>query len=204
MIIRNSIFMIFFILIFSSSSWATKLSCERIEDLLKRADYVALVRIVSGEALLHGKKLCGAKYKGKVLKGIKGISRNEILEFGPDAGLEIGSSYLVFVTKPKKSYDPFLSTSSYSPRAKMESDKVCGPIRRNMNRVMHSGFGAMKVSQESMYLYPQEVARVRRVFVSLPDSLKVKTIEEWGTEMWRIQDAWVSVKDLIAYLKSIN
>ena len=196
--------MIFFILIFSSSSWATKISCEPIENLLKRADYVALVRIVSGEALLHGKKLCGAKYKAKVLKGIKGVSRNEILEFGPDDGLEIGTSYLVFVTKPNKSYDPFLSTSSYSPRAKIESDKVCGPIRRNMNRVMHSGFGAMKVSQESTHFYPQEVVKVHRSFVSLPDSLKAETIEEWGMEYWPAKNAWVSVKDLIAYLKSIN
>jgi hypothetical protein len=185
-------------------SAAFKISCEDIAELLKEADYVALVRIDSGEALFSEDKLCGVKYKGRVLDGIKGISKDELLEwctavYSNNYDLQIGIPYILFSTKPGRG-DPFRpDTAWYDARAELH--RVCSSVLQG-NRIIHSGYGALKVKFDDPIRQSDEWKAgviVPNFVIALPDTLKRE--EERPEPLLYVR---VPLKDLVSYLKSLN
>jgi hypothetical protein len=70
-----------------------------ISDLFKRADVVALVKIVSGNTESYDH----AVYKGEVIQSFKRMHSGATVYFGPFIGEKLGWEYLLFlrnVTKP--------------------------------------------------------------------------------------------------------
>jgi len=70
-----------------------------ISDLFKRADVVALIKIVSGDTESYDH----AVYKGEVIQSFKGMPSGATVYFGPFIGEKLGCEYLLFlrnVTKP--------------------------------------------------------------------------------------------------------
>lgn len=71
----------------------------KVGELFKRADVVALVKIVSGDTESYEH----AVYKGEVIQSFKGMPRGATVYFGPFIGEKLGWEYVLFlrnVTKP--------------------------------------------------------------------------------------------------------
>lgn len=213
MLIRLICFItIFSIGLFPTFLGATKITCEPMEELLKEADFVALVRIDAGETLFSGEKVCGARYRSQVIDGIKGSKAGESLEWctstqSANNNLEIGTSYLIFLIKPERSYDPWASTNSASRRRASEFEKDCGLVLQN-NHVIHSGNGALKVEvpmlgrSSSMLTWDEEIVRIPGMAIRIPDSLKTQPVMEAGQEVFANRDVWVRLSELVCYLKT--
>ncbi len=65
----------------------------KVEELLKQADLVAIVRILSGDTEHYPR----AVYKAEVLQPFKGVEKGAIFYFGPFIGYGLGEEFLVFL-----------------------------------------------------------------------------------------------------------
>jgi hypothetical protein len=140
---------IFIIYTFPLCCSATKIADVTFDELFNHVDYVALVYIEKAEALHTATRKCGQKYTSIVLQGLKGATAGELLEWDSLDGysnefLEIGSRYLVFLTKSGRRYEPIMSTNSYSEQRTAEFEEICGPVLLD-NRVAHKGHGTLPV-----------------------------------------------------------
>jgi hypothetical protein len=202
MIVRILCLIVVGVLLSPNISDAFKIGYEDIANLLKQADYVALVRIDSGETLFSEDKLCGVKYKGKVLDQIKGIFKDEPLEwctaaYSNNYGLEIGIPYILFLTKPGRG-DPFHPDTAYHDDM-AELHRVCSSALQG-NRVIHSGYGALKVRLDHPVRPLDELkgtVTVPNFVISLPGTLKSE--EEHPGPLRYVR---VDLKDLVSCLKS--
>ncbi len=69
-----------------------------ISKLASQSDALAFIEIISGDAEHFEKVL----YKSKVLISIKGIKQSKQIYFGPYIGYGVGSEYIAFLRKSKK------------------------------------------------------------------------------------------------------
>lgn len=174
-------------LMMAGTASATTLPPVDIAELFKTADLVALVQVTSGEMLGTGKDSCGAKYTALVQDDFKGATKGETIEFGNYYGYEIGSNYVVFLTKAGRRFEPMTSTNSMMMRDRATFDQRCGP-KINRNTVMHSGFGALRVLWTAEYQY-KDAVRVPTRYVVLPSgTATAKAIlseqEEYSGTVW--------------------
>lgn len=204
MIARILCLTLFGILLSSHYSGAFQIGYEHIAELQKQADYVALVRVDRGEALFSGEKMCGVKYNGKVIDGIKGISKGELLEWYTAAyldnySLQVGTPYILFLSKPGR-VDPFRPEGAIYDRRK-ELKEVCSSIKEEQeNRVIHSGYGALRVELEDPIFDQWKGAVIIPNFViALPDTLNRKEDRPEPLLYVRVQ-----LQDLVAYLISLK
>ncbi len=204
------ILLVTFIIPYSSS--ATKIACISVSELLNHADFVALVRIDGGEAIRIEDKYCGAKYRSRVIDGIKGISTGEELVWSTYAtqantNLEIGSSYLIFLNKSNNPFDPLASTNSSAVNRKAEFENICGAALAG-NRVAHTGNGALKIEtpmlgrNSSVAAKWDQIIRIPSRVLEIPEKLQRIPVEEKGQEVFSTPDVWVNLEDLITYLKT--
>jgi hypothetical protein len=187
-------------LIFSSKMTATTLPKLNVEYLFTEADDVVIVEVVSGSMIGELNESCGAKYKARVINRFKG-NESKYINFGHFHGYEIGSKYLLFLTSPDREFKPISSTNSNSMRAENEHLKKCHALLTK-NKVMHSGYGAMKVELTSKLDYKQSVAIPSR-YVSFPESLdnvpaNVGENGEYSDYIWALET------DVINYLNQQN
>ncbi len=68
----------------------------KISELFKRADIVAVVRVLSGDTENYEHVV----YKGEVIQGFKGVPRGATLYFGPFIGERLGWEYVLFLKCP--------------------------------------------------------------------------------------------------------
>jgi len=73
-----------------------------LADLFKKADTVALVKVVSGDTEAYRVPI----YKTEVIKSFKGASPGEIVYLGPYVGTRLGWEYVVFLRKVSKTITP--------------------------------------------------------------------------------------------------
>lgn len=167
-----------------------------VENLYKRADVVALVKIVSGDS----ENFSVTMYKATVLDGYKGVKDNETIYFGPHISYGVGSEYYVFLTKDKKKIGEMIS----------EEKGVKPPsFDRSANylSIMHEGYSVLDVSYECAFEIKQHftdscdyAVRINTFQVILPDTLKVyqATVDENSDEKFVKKQ---SFEDLIKTLK---
>lgn len=74
-------------------SSATSIPKVQIVDLFREADFVAIVRVVSGDSEHYPKTV----YKAEVITPLKGAKEHDAIFFGPFAGYGVASEYLVFM-----------------------------------------------------------------------------------------------------------
>jgi len=101
-----------------------------LEQLFRRADVVALVEIVSGDAEHYRQ----AVYKAKVVAGYKGARSGQTIGFGPYIGHEIGTNYVLFMTRTS----PPRVTAS-------KGEEGVKPVAEPFYGVMLEGYGSMQV-----------------------------------------------------------
>jgi hypothetical protein len=105
-----------------------------ISSLFKKADVVALVKIVSGDTESYDR----AVYKGQVIQSFKGMPRGATVYFGPFIGDELGNEYFLFLRNLK---DPI------TPKA--EAPASYGKIA--YSEVFDEGYSSMETSYECVF-----------------------------------------------------
>lgn len=136
----------------SFASSATTLAPIELAELVRSADIVATVQVVSGEVIGSGGETCGAKYRATVEEAFKGTSNGATIEFGNYFGYEVGSRYVLLLVGPGRTYEPMLSTNSMQQEAKAQFLAKCA-AKLSRPAVMHSGNGALRIrwTQELQY-----------------------------------------------------
>jgi hypothetical protein len=181
----------FVILFFSFRVGATSLALIPVEELFKEADTVVIVEVVSGQML---ENFCGAKYKARIVHNFKGID-SEFLHFGHYPGYEIEGRYLLFLTNPDRWYTQLSTTNSTAEAAVEEFHKKCDEVL-DINRVMHTGAGALEITKS-----PNEVV-VHTEYIVFPESVPSRSAEfdKCGAVSKYV---WIREKLAIEYLESI-
>ena len=180
---------------------ATTLPHIPIADLFAEADVVALVEVTEGHLLGEGKDNCGAKYRATVTEGLKGVDSGSVLEFGQYIGYEIGNRYLLFLTKPGRSYEPKMSINGELESARQAAIRKCLP-QWTFFRVMHSGNGALPVNWSTQFDYKDSV-RIPLRYVGVPESVPQKPAMPSDNEEFS-SVFWVRLDDLLTMLRSLK
>ena len=155
-----------------------------------------LVRMFTLEPSGHK---CGAIYTGKVIGSLKGES--DTISFGHFHGYEIGSKYLLFLTKPDREYRPLASTNSMAIAREQDYREKCNDVL-TAAKVMHSGYGAIEITWAITNNY-EDAAKVATRFVVLPESMQTELYIHSEREQFD-EYVWVPEQDLIDYLKQIE
>jgi hypothetical protein len=196
-------YLILLMLLFPANASAAKFAHVALTHLFKQADCVAVIRIESGELVPNGAALCGVKYEGRVLDAIKGVSKDEIMEFGSECGsgllaLEVGSKYLVFIAKPGRSNNRYAANILRSKQEGTKTAESCGSALPGM-RVIHSPVGTMLVGGVA-FGEPVSIS----TSVRLPPSLKIEYTFKRGQYSWEPDHVEVYLKDLVAFLRHME
>ncbi len=170
-----------------------------IEELFHEADYVLVVEVIEGHTLEPSGHKCGAVYTGRVIENIKGGV--DTISFGHFHGYEIGSKYLLFLTKPDREYRPLASTNSMAMAREQEYREKCNDVL-TAAKVMHSGYGAIEITWAIPNDY-EDAAKVATRFVVLPESMPTELYIHNEREQFD-EYVWVPEQDLIDYLKQIK
>ena len=167
----------------------------KVEELLKQADLVAIVRILSGDTEHYPQ----AVYKAEVLQPFKGAEKGAILYFGPFIGYGLGKELLVFLRHSEKGIEP-------EPRATI-SGLSYGSIL-SFYLVMYDGYSALRIDYDCVF-DGQETAercdygiRVNTFQLVLPKS--VRTYPSSTTGSFSEDTKWVRKTVFIAYLQKLS
>jgi len=118
----------------SIDSSASSIRPVKIRDLFAEADFVAIVKIVSGDSEHYSKTV----YKATVIAAFKGTTSGEKIFLGPYDSLGVGSEYLAFMIK----------TEGIAPKA--SSDFDYGSIS-TFYQIMYGGYSIMPVGYECVF-----------------------------------------------------
>jgi hypothetical protein len=110
----------------------------KVEGLLKQADLVAVVRIVSGDT----EHYTNAVYKAEVLQPFKGVETGKTVYFGPFVKFGLGGEYLVFLRHSEKGLEP--------KQPSVASGLDYGPIP-SFYLVMYEGYGALPIEYDCVF-----------------------------------------------------
>ena len=113
---------------------AETIASVSVENLFKEADFVAFVKILSGDAEHYN----GAIYKAEVLKAYKGTTEKEIIYFGEYTTYGIGNEYLAFFQKPDKTIGQQIDKDVPSSSAPYDA-------KQSYFRIMYGGYSIMPV-----------------------------------------------------------
>jgi hypothetical protein len=118
----------------SQSVTITEPGVYDIDDLFKRSDVVALVKILSGDTETYDH----AVYKGEVLQSFKGTERGTTIYFGPFVGERLGWEYILFVRNLPNSITP-----------KTTPNGGYGSVR--YSEVFDEGYSSMETSYQCVF-----------------------------------------------------
>jgi hypothetical protein len=102
--------------------------------LFKRADTVALVRVVSGDTETYSV----AVYKAEVVNSFKGAAAGETVYFGPHVGVRLGWEYILFLRNASEPLKPKTTPSA-----------GYGTIR--YAEVFNEGYSSMETSYQCVF-----------------------------------------------------
>ncbi|MGH9709288.1 MAG: hypothetical protein ACRD37_01920 [Candidatus Acidiferrales bacterium] len=166
----------------------------KIENLLKQADLVAVVRIRSGDT----EQYPTAVYKAEVLKSFKGTEVGAKIFFGPYASYGLGSEYLVFLHHSEKGIEP--KEQPVAPG--IDYGRI-----PSFYEVMYEGYSVMPV-QYTCVFDGKDVAqqcdygiKMNRYQVVLPKT--IKTFPSDSTDASNSESRWVRKTVLISFLESL-
>jgi hypothetical protein len=106
----------------------------KLEELYKKADVVALVRIISGDMESYDVAI----YKAVVVTNFKGTTDGQTIYYGPFIGEKLGSEYVVFLRNVK---EPAVPKDAKNP--------AYGTVK--YFEVFNQGLGAMETSYECVF-----------------------------------------------------
>lgn len=167
----------------------------KVEDLLKQADLVAIVRILSGDTEHYPMTV----YKVEVLQPFKGAEKGAILYLGPFIGYGLGEELLVFLHHSEKGIEP-------------ESQAVptglsYGPIS-SFYLVMYDGYSALPVKFDCVF-DGKEIAqqcdygiRINTFQLVLPKSMKTYPSSTRGS--FSEETKWVRKTVFLAFLQKLT
>jgi hypothetical protein len=167
----------------------------KVEDLMKQADLVAIIHLLSGDTEHYPK----AVYKAEVLQPFKGVGKGAVIYLGPFIGYGLGEELLVFLHHSEKGIEPKqpVTTSGLS----------YGPIS-SFYLVMYEGYGALRIKYDCVF-DGKEIAqqcddgiRVNAHQVVLPKS--VKTYPSSARGSFSEVTKWVRKTVLVAYLQKLS
>jgi hypothetical protein len=166
----------------------------KAEALMKQADLVASVRILSGDTEHYPQ----AVYKAEVLEPFKGVKKGAIIYFGPFIGYGLGEELLVFLHHSEDGIEPKPPATS--------SGLSYGPIS-SFYLVMYQGYSALRVKYDCVF-DGKEIAqrcdygvRVNTHQLVLPKG--VKTYPSSATGSFSEDTKWVRRTALIEYLQQL-
>jgi hypothetical protein len=107
----------------------TEPATYKLEQLYRKADVVALVRVVSGDTENYDVAI----YKVIVVTNFKGTAEGQILYYGPCIGEKLGSEYIVFLRSVK---EPAVPKDAKNP--------AYGAVK--YFEVFNQGYGSMETS----------------------------------------------------------
>jgi hypothetical protein len=172
----------------TTPAYCNTLSSQRLEDLFRGADVVAVVRVLSGD----GEDYEPTVYKARVLKALKGPASGATIYFGPYESYGIGSRYLVFLKKSRQSLMP-KPTSQGNGYGRI-ADFYEG---------MYSGFGIMKI--EYVCVFGEQDCgygvELNSRQVVLPKGIKLYPQEEPDSHM---DNRWVHEDVLVGFLVNLS
>lgn len=93
----NQVFAALLALIIASSAAASPEPSIPLRELYAEARIGAVVEVLEGRVVAAGGNSCGARYKGRVIEGIKNAAVSQVIEFGFAPSLKIGSKYFVLL-----------------------------------------------------------------------------------------------------------
>jgi hypothetical protein len=105
-----------------------------LRELFRKADVVALVAVVAGDAENYRYLV----YKASVVQAFKGVSEDDAIYFGPYQTYAIGKEYIVFLKRTSRRLGE-LRANSRGPAGPFQSDAT-------YLQIMYQGFGVMEVS----------------------------------------------------------
>jgi hypothetical protein len=190
----------FILSVFACAANGTTLPRVTLSELFSNSDKVVFVEIAAGEVLSTEGGLCGAKYKGRVIENLKGSGVSDTIEFGYYIGYEVGSRYILFLSKRSKPFEPKRSTNAGIESAAREAMARCAKYQPPL-MISHSGYGAMKVTWSSQFKYNDSV-RIAERYVGLPDSMLKKPAKPSHNEEYS-DVMWVSLIDFLAELRKM-
>jgi len=106
----------------------------KLENLFKKSDTVALVKVVSGDT----ENYATAVYKAEVIQSFKGAAVGEAIYFGPYEGVRLGWEYVLFLRRAAKPLAP-------KTTAKVSYGTV------NYSEVFNEGYSSMETSYECVF-----------------------------------------------------
>ena len=132
------------------------------------ADIVALVEIVSGELVFDAQGVaCGASYRVRVERALKGTIDGELVTFGRYGGYGIGKSYFAFLkTKSRRAPPPLQYTFSSPYSVRPECLAVTPPLE-----AMSEGLGLIAVEPGNLVKYRPAVSLSSGPYL-IPEAIK--------------------------------
>lgn len=166
----------------------------KAEALMKQADLVASVRILSGDTEHYSR----AVYKAEVLEPFKGVKKGAIIYFGPFIGYGLGEELFVLLHHSADGIEPKPPATS--------SALSYGPIS-SFYLVMYEGYSALSVRYDCIFDGKETEqrcdygVRVNTYQVGLPKSVKTYPSSAKGTSSEDTR--WVRRTAFVEYLRRL-
>jgi hypothetical protein len=166
----------------------------KVEDLMKQADLVAIVHLLSEDTEHYPK----AVYKAEVLQPFKGVVKGATIYLGPFIGYGLGEELLVFLHHSEKGIEP--------KQLLANSGLTYGPIS-SFYLVMYEGYSALRIKYDCVF-DGKEIAqqcddgvRVNTYQVILPKSIKTYPSSNRGS--FSQDTKWVRKAEFVTYLEKL-
>lgn len=157
-----------------------------LSELLVEANNVALVEIHEGKTLGTDSEPCGARYKARVVEGIKNAQVGQSIELGYHLNLKIGARYLVFLAASPANADAYLSRSGVDGDRAASFFRMCGQLWAPAT-IMHFGSGALEVFEDFRDYRKRELWTVQiKSYVRAPLATRTSVVD--GQKRWMYSD----------------
>jgi hypothetical protein len=137
--------------------------------------------------------------RGRVVRSLKG-AHGSVLDFGYYKSYQPGERYMIFLTKPGRSWGRLDSTNSWDQNTRLEYRQSCAVVH-TANEVMQFGLGALAV-ERPLELGGERAVRVMRDMVTIPADLPCREVQ-LAPRRSRA-DVWVPEARLVDFLRSLG
>jgi hypothetical protein len=161
-----------------------------LADLFKRADTVALAKVISGDTETYGIPI----YKAEVIKSFKGATTGDIVYFGPYVGTRLGWEYILFLRNVPNSLTP-------------KAAAMAGFGMIHYLEIFNEGYTSMEASYECVF-DGKDIAqkcddgvRVCTDYIKLPKSMLTSSSRETADPFgcrWVRKVAFISLLDTLS------
>ncbi len=165
----------------------------QLEDLFKKADAVALVKIIAGDTEAYDVTV----YRARTLKSFKGGPTGETIYFGPYGGERLGWEYILFLRNVPKTITP--KATSSAGYGTIHYSEIFNEGYTSMETSYECGFDGKDIAQKCDY-----GVRVCTDYIRLPKSTPVSPPLSEDTPFgcrWVRKAAFISMLDALGKAK---